>query len=377
MPRAKITDGEVLYFSQVLHLRQREIAEMYGMTEGGVSDRLRRIRQRRIESGLGRELTPDEARSLEQAHSSKTPLGLTQSEVKDLIEEYSQTDPDALMELAAELSRQMAIVDPVVTHIDIDWRHITEPMAIGLFGCFQIGGRYTFHSFIRDRINDVLSHPRVYMASFGDEIEGFLPDSFAGARSIMEQALPPMLQFPMWLGFLDKVKDKVLWGLGSQHGSHWEERRVGSPTKVKKAYMERNIPFFDGMGYVRVHLGSQTYNLAVAHEFPGNSMYNPAHPHKRALWQRFPIADVLAMADKHQSAIHRENVYSNEVEIGNRKSTAVHFLQIGTAKGGPDPYTMRGWERGQTEWPIVVLYPDEHRVKVSEDINDIRFWLGD
>ena len=145
---------------------------------------------------------------------------------------------------------------------------------------------------------------------------------------------------------------------------------------IKDMYLRFKIPFFDGQGYIKLYLGDQIYQLAVAHEFPGNSMWNVLHPQKRALWQRFPNADLIAQADKHQYAVMDTDVYGNEVNAGNRPSTQLLLIQIGTAKGGPDPYTIRSWERGIMEWPIVVFYPDKHLMKVTRSVDDALMWLG-
>lgn len=289
-------------------------------------------------------------------------------------EEQRDIDIEQLLEHARQSQIIMSRLDPVIDHIEIHYEHLAKPFGLLLAGCFQLGGRWTFHEFIRERMDGPLRHPRLGFGTFGDEWENFHARGFAGARSAEEQALTRPMQRALWDLWLDKYGKKIEWALASQHGSIWDEKNGYTP--LKDMYMRRDIPYFDGQGYVKLHVGEQTYQLAVAHEFPGSSMYNVVHAQKRASWQRFPNADVIAQADKHQFGVLDTDVYGNEVNVGNRPSTQILLMQIGTAKGGPDPYTIRSWERGFMEWPIVVFWPDEHKMKWTRDINDALFWLG-
>jgi transposase-like protein len=276
---------------------------------------------------------------------------------------------EALMRLAQDVQQS---VDPVLTHktirLDVD-----RPVAILLAGCMQLGGRYTFHSVIKTQFNRCISLDRTYVGLFGDEIDNFYAGTFAGAGSEYDQLIVPKLQRTQWENYLNRIQDRTLWGLASQHGTIWDEKKGFVP--IKDMYLERNIPFFDGQAYISLYVGDERYKLAVAHEFPGNSMYNPNHPQKRALWQRFPLADVIAMADKHQYSVQEFMYGDNEFLAGDKASPFVYLVQIGTAKGGPDKYTIRSWERGQTEWPWMVVWPNEHKVKITRHFDDVEMWL--
>jgi hypothetical protein len=288
--------------------------------------------------------------------------------------EAEQTEADIEMMLEAILLNQAisADIDPVDTHLALTIPS-RRPVAILLAGCMQTGGRWTHHKMLRDKFGQMLSHPGVYVGLFGDEIDNFRSGSFAGARSVYDQAIMPDKQKALWKLFMRQIGPRTLWGMWSQHGAMWDER--DGHNVIKDTYREYKIPYFDGMGYVTLTVGSETYNLAVSHEFPGSSMYNKTHAQKRALWQRFPNADAVIQADRHQYAVSEETAYGHEVIAGNRKSPFVYLIQIGTAKGGPDQYTIRGWERGVMEWPWLVLYPDEHLIKVTRHFEDVQLWL--
>ena len=288
-------------------------------------------------------------------------------------EDMLEADTEELLTIVRLNNKHNEQIDPVITHHELNF-DTDGPIAILLGGCMQIGGRWTFHDWIADQFDDMLSQPGAYIGLFGDETENFMPRSFAGARSINDQSLTPPLQRKLLGHWFEKIGDRLLWGTSSQHGTMWNEKLGFNP--VKELYLDLGVPFFDGQFYLKLHVGEQTYQLAGAHQFPGNSMHNKNHSQQRALKQRFPSADIVVQADKHQYSYQMSDAYGNEVLAGNRASRWVHLIQIGTAKGGPDPYTIRGWERGVTEWPWLVLWPDEHRIAVTPRFDDVRMWLS-
>lgn len=335
----------------------------------------------------GRELVEAEQRGIPYVQTARD-RGWNTNTARRYVQVYKATLPaepkkteeeindEMLMEIlehARKGQQLMAEIDPVITQLDLTFKTV-QPVAFLFAGCMQVGGRWTYHDLIYQRLSQALSLPNVYIGFFGDDIENFKSGTFAGAMSQYEQALQPPMQRRAWELFLDRVKHRVQWGMWSQHGAIWDER--DGHTYVKDMYKQRKIPFFDGMGYIRLHVGTEEYQLAVSHEFPGSSMYNKTHAQKRALWQRFPNADVIIQADRHQYAIHEEDVYGSEFAVGNRASPFVHLIQIGTAKGGPDKYTIRGWEPGATEWPWMVFYPDRHVIKATRHWEDVLLWLG-
>lgn len=280
---------------------------------------------------------------------------------------------ERILRAASELAEIMDQADPIITHYERAF-DTDCPVAILGAGCFQMGGRYTFHRKFREEFDRLLGHERFFAVFLGDEIDGFWP-WFHNVKSVVEQPISPRVQVLLFESYLERLAPKVLCGMWSQHGSQWFEARTGD-NPLKKMYMKYDIPYFDGKAYLTLHVGSQTYHFGMSHEFPGSSLHNPTHPHIRALRTDFPSADVIMMADKHQYAQMERQIYQYEAEAGLRASPYVQLLQVGTAKIGPDPYSIRGWSRGQGDWPIIVLYPDRHLVKVTRHWEDAVQWLG-
>jgi hypothetical protein len=130
------------------------------------------------------------------------------------------------------------------------------------------------------------------------------------------------------------------------------------------------------MAQVTLQVGEQTYYIGLGHDLPGTSQWNELHSHARALRFRWPGMDLIIKGDKHQYATAEVPAYPDEYEAGRRSSPFVHFVQVGTAKTGPDKYTIQRWSQGQFEWPYIVFYPDEHKIKVTRHLEDVKLWLG-
>lgn len=263
----------------------------------------------------------------------------------------------------------MEAVDPTPTHgeISID----SEFVAILFAGCFHLGGRWTFHAEMRKWIDRVMAHEFTRVGLFGDEIDNFIGGARTGAWASYEQALNPILQRFAWERWLDRISGKVLWATTSQHGTKWDRMRGFSP--ISDSYRRRGIPVYTS-GYINLRVGEVTYRVAIAHEFPGRSMYNPVHALFRALWQRYPNADIIAQADRHINSYACVPYGIEEYIAGNRNSAYAHLIQIGTLKGGPEPYTMSGWGHGYVGWWWVCLGGRRFSVKVTDDFDDVKLF---
>ena len=306
-------------------------------------------------------------------------------EVKDVravsqsMEDYETQDWDVhkFLELAPSLVEQADKNDPIITHDEHRFK-VDKPIGIIFASCMHLGGRYTAYDKFREVFRYALDTPGLYFAMLGDDIEGFL-DTFRDQDAIKQQLIPLNRQLDVLEDVLSQLKDanKLLFGSGSQHGGKWLLRDTGE-NPIKRMYMDTfEVPFYDGPAYLKIHVGEQTYHAAVAHEFPGNSAYNPNHPQKKALWQRFPMADMIVMGDKHTPAMQYQTVYQDEVEAGNRKSPGVWLLQSGTLKTGPDRFGLQlGFPKGEFGWPIVLLHPDHHYVEVTLSLYRERQMLG-
>jgi len=267
----------------------------------------------------------------------------------------------------------MDVIDPIVTSVELHFP--PEPMAIMFTSCAHLGGRYTFHEGVRERFDAMMKTDRLYLASLGDEIEGFLA-GFRDASAVTNQVLPLKVQQKILSLYLKRWSDagKCLFGCSSQHGGQWYEREVGL-NPIKNEFQNVETPYFDGRGIVKMWVGEERYVLTVAHNFKGSSIYNKNHPQRRATLFDYPSADVAAMGDKHCYSVQHMADRVDEYLEGLRATPYVWHVQVGTGKTGSDPYTIRGWQHGFLEWPVLVFYPDRHLIKQCYELSDLEWML--
>lgn len=275
-------------------------------------------------------------------------------------------------ELFDNLQELLEDADPIITSFE---RTFEDSVAIQFASDVHLGSRYAAHGEFRKALENLLRTERLYWGIHGDDIEGFLKN-FRSSRAVFDQLVPPPLQRRLLALIIKHLAErgKVLYGCAGEHGGSWYEDIIGE-NLVKDIYGEGGIPFFDGKGVYVLHVGEQTYQIAVAHKFPGSSMYNPNHPQRRAQFQDFPQADMIVQGHSHTTAVQRVISYVTETDAGLRESAYTWLVQTGTAKTGKDPYTIRGWRRSLLDWPTFVFYSQRHEIRLVQCEEDLRRYL--
>lgn len=294
--------------------------------------------------------------------------------------QFQTPKPDDLtlqdfVDLVRVNQRAVNAVDPILTTetitLDAD-----QPVGIIFVSCSHLGSRYVNHEAFTELLKKVLDIPRLYWFALGDDTEGMT--GFFDVASAHEQALAdPKLQRRMLALVLDQLaeKKKLLCGFAGQHGADWERRKRGADP-IKSMYLDRGVPYFDGQSYIRLNVGRQMYRLFAAHQLPGNSMYNKNHPQKRAALWKAPTADVIVMGDKHTYSVQQEATDTFEFLAGERESYLRWLVQVGAAKTGPDPYTIKTWSPAVWEWPILIFRQDRHCIAQAADLDVARYMLN-
>lgn len=284
-------------------------------------------------------------------------------------------DVEEFLKIAPTLVREAQRNDPVLTH---DTFNFNADSAVGIIfpSCAHLGGRYTAYDEFRIIFNKILDTPRIFWASLGDDIEGFI-SQFRDADAVQSQIFNIKMQYQLLSAVLDKLvdKNKLLLGVASQHGGAWTQKQSGE-NPIKDLYRSHNVPFYDGKAYLRFEVGNQVYHVAIAHEFPGNSIWNAVHPQTRALRFDFPNADVVVCGDKHKWGASVIPAFPWESEAGNRSSSTALLIQSGTAKTGPDKWSIAGWSKGQLGWPICIFYPHKHEIQYTFDFDIAEYLLA-
>lgn len=286
--------------------------------------------------------------------------------------EFSWEEVYEVAERLADISNK---AQPTVTSATI---HIptNKPIALMNSSDWHIGSRFMAYKTFRALLDVTLTVPRLYWGVFGDEFDNFPLDWLPPA---IMQVIDPSTQKKIVHGIVDRLieKNKMLFSFWSNHPAFTERRTGENP--MEPAYIGR-IPYFHGKGVIRLKIGkdedtAEEYVIYGAHQLKGNSIYNPTHPQMRALLWEVPSADFVIMGDRHQYAYSEVPHHDMSYLSGLHSNRTAHLLQVGTAKNGPDHYTIRGWSNGMFEWPIFILYPGEHKIKRVYDFEDLEYFL--
>ncbi len=302
---------------------------------------------------------------------------ITSARMEELADGFEdEFDVDSFLEAAPQQVQRCQKADPMLVNDTFTFTG-DEPVAVAFVSCMHLGGRYTAYREFREIYDAILNIPRLYFGSLGDDIEGFAA-YFKNVKASQDQLLNIRQQRVLLERILEPLstQNKLLFGCGSQHNDKWTKAHSGE-NPIKELYMNAfNVPYFDGTAYIRFIVGQQTYYIALAHEFPGTSQWNPVQAQARAHKFRFPMADVVVQGDKHTLAYSKETSFMDEYLMGNRPTPYVWLLQSGTAKTGPDEYTIMNWPLGNFGWPIAVFYPDKHDIAVDMDLDRVRRLLS-
>jgi hypothetical protein len=119
-------------------------------------------------------------------------------------------------------------------------------------------------------------------------------------------------------------------------------------------------PVFAGMGLLHLEAGKQKYNLALAHQFWGDSKLNIHNCCRRILEHEYPQADVVAVGHTHVWGYMKEMVSGREVL----------YIRPGTAKIRDRYARIHGIAKRGQACGIAVLFGTEKREFNAYTIGD-------
>jgi hypothetical protein len=263
--------------------------------------------------------------------------------------------------------------DPYQQFLTIDYSQATKPIAMASASDLHLGGGFTDHPAIRDTMELVLATDNLFIGLAGDTIEGFIP-GVKPAETVEQQVAPVKAQLKALEALTDELLDHdKLWYMSwGDHDAKWFEQTVG--VNLVKMMVQHKVPYFVGRATIRLLVGEQEYWLLVNHSERFNSQWNPIHPQRRA-YERFFPADVCIAGHKHKPAFSRFVHYEELRRAGFNLGGPSFLVANGTFKTGPDPYTIRGWDRGVIGVPTLAFAPDEHDITIFDSPVKATRWL--
>lgn len=282
-----------------------------------------------------------------------------------------ELDVDEVLDQLEAIQSLRMRIEPVTTVATIKIQ-TQKPIAFIPTSCWHLGGLYTAYRGFRIKMNELLSIDRLYWGSHGDDWESFPP---GWAMTVFNNLLPPYIQRQLVAKIVDKLHQngKLLYSCWGNHPAFMERLTGEDPQRV--VYCEK-VPYFSGRGVVKLYVGEQLYVLSVAHSFPGSSIHNPSHSQGRQLDKQVPQADFIIQGHKHDYAYQERTHHVEAYDAGLQENLTAHLVQTGTAKDGPDPYSLRGWNRGVFIWPTFVLSAKSHAIHRVYDTAALLWYLS-
>ena len=253
--------------------------------------------------------------------------------------------------------------DPFVEHFEIKF-NTDKPVALVSASDLHLGGGFTDHEAIRATFEYILNTDGLYVALTGDTIEGFIP-GVKPAETIEQQIAPVKQQ--LWAAeslVRELIANDKLWWLGwGEHDAKWFEQTIG--INIVREMFKHEVPYLMGRAVIKLGIGSQEYFVLANHAERGRSG-NSATAAGRKAYESFFPADVVISGHTHKPEFRRFEHYQELRAAGLNLGGKSWIVQNGTFKTGPDPYTIRTWNRGVLGVPTMVFQPDIHDVDVFD-----------
>lgn len=250
----------------------------------------------------------------------------------------------------------------VPEHVEIQIR-TEDPILIVPFGDVHGGGEdVDYNRFVQELVT-VTKTPHVYVFTMGD-----LTDSYFWGKDAQDEQIGAFVEQNRFLrSGLHLLADKKRL-LASWKGDHDGWAGAMGETIYSNFSKEFGAHYFEGISYVTLKVGEQSYKFAGAHRHPGYSIYNKAHSALRAYRDDAEGSDVVITAHTHD-----KGHLSQAVKRFGGGSSIAHFISIGAYKRSDNFARKLGFHvKGDEEMgpQSILLYPKIKKIRVFWTVAD-------
>lgn len=186
----------------------------------------------------------------------------------------------------------------------------------------------------------------MHVACLGDMLQ--MAIKLRNVLEMSDNALPPRLQDRFLESWLGDFWPHVLWSTHDNHSVERQEQATGF-SHYAELFKEKTI-YHSGIGHIDLELGEQTYKIASAHRFRGNSFLNPVHGQMRYMRMEGIDREISVAGDSHKPGI---TAYYD----GPQARLAINCGTLQTDSG----YAKRYFSLFTHDaFPVVVFHPDRH-----------------
>lgn len=235
--------------------------------------------------------------------------------------------------------------------------HPHLPIGILLMTDTHFGSTSVDTDLINQHLGIVEHTENFFLVHNGDQTDNF--SSFKHASGMSENPIPPGLQMRTWANEMLRLDAKGKIGAVG-YGNHDDFTFDSSQIDPYDAYYgQLSCPLLTQGGLVRIMVGGQKYELAMAHTYWGNSKLNPTNRNKRFMEHEWPNSDITFLGHTHQhEALHFER--------GGKDRIAV----VGGAYKDQDSWAAKRGIGGRAGSPgvMVFLWPDQRKMQLYNDV---------
>lgn len=250
----------------------------------------------------------------------------------------------------------------VPEHVEIEIRS-NDPILIIPFGDVHGGGEDVDYNRFSEELCAAVNTPRVFALTLGD-----LTDSYFWGRDAQDEQIAAFVEQNRFLRsglFMLGEKKKLLAGWKGDHDG-WAGGM--GETLYSTFSKEFGAHYFEGLSYVTLKVGTQTYKIAGAHRHPGYSIYNKAHPALRAYRDDAEGSDIVITAHTHD-----KGYLAQPIKRFGGKSGIGHFISIGAYKRSDNYARKLGFhvkDDDEMGPQAILLYPKVKKIRVFWTVLD-------
>ena len=182
---------------------------------------------------------------------------------------------------------------------------------------FHLGSIATNYKMFVEFSDLFLKVPYLYGALIGDENDNFV--SFKNQLAVLQQIMSPEQQDNFFESWLMDMIDKLFFSTWANHPAF--EERVSGKNALKKI-LNRNLPYFNGIGICNLKINNQEYKIVATHKTRAGSSTNLTHGLKTLARRDIPDADLYISA----------HVHTPDMEYAFERGKFQIFLVMGTLK---------------------------------------------
>ncbi len=229
----------------------------------------------------------------------------------------------------------------------------TKPVGIAFFGDWHMGADGVDYGLHEHQVETIRNEEGLYMIGMGDYKDNYITDAPKGGAA--GQIIQPGMQDRVVRYYIKKLREQILALIRGCH-DHWDMRSASKDFVDVLCEDANAVNLWHG-GTISIGLGNQVYTGHVRHRYKFESSLNRSNAMRRMM-EMFGTADFAALAHHHNPHVdfyHLQGAYRALIRSGSVKKWDEYAQQ-------------HGFGKGKAGVPVLILWPDEHRMEAHWDL---------